>query len=99
MLCLVCQFKIRMLPFLFDFFELKERAHIRRKINNQRKLFIWDALRDLLSVTIWCLYDRSNASKCMQTHVISICFYELTWRSNGSMKFQMLEFQSNGLGA
>ena len=62
---LVCQFKIRTLPFLFNFFELKERARIRRKINSQRKVFICDALRDLVSVTIWSLYDRSNACKCM----------------------------------
>ena len=31
-----------MLPFLFDFFELKERARIKRKINSQRKAFISD---------------------------------------------------------
>ena len=39
MLYLACQFKIRTLPFLFDFFEIKERAPIRRKNNSQRKVF------------------------------------------------------------
>ena len=46
MLCLVCQFKIGTLPFLFDFFELKERAHIRRKINSQRKVYIYKYIRN-----------------------------------------------------
>ena len=32
-------------------------------------------------------------------HVVSICLYELVWRSNGSIKFPALEYQSNGLGA
>ena len=57
-----------MLPFLFDFFELKERAYIRRKINSQRKVFICDALHNLVSVTVWCLYDvmivRTHANAC-----------------------------------
>ena len=43
MLCLVCQFKVRTLPFLFDFFELKQRAHIRRKQIAKEK----------------CLYEKS----------------------------------------
>ena len=43
MLFLLRQFKIRMLPYLFDFFELKERAHIRRKIKVKEK----------------CLYQKS----------------------------------------
>ena len=46
---------------MFDFFELKERAHIKRKINSQRKVFICYVLRDLVSVTIWHLYDVTIA--------------------------------------
>ena len=36
----IAKFKIRTLPFLFNFFELKERAHIRRKINSQRSVYM-----------------------------------------------------------
>ena len=36
--------------------------------NKLKKFFnICDALRDLVSVTIWRLYDRSNAYECMLT--------------------------------
>ena len=54
MLYLVCQFEIRILPFLFDFFELKERPRT-RKTNSQSKL-LYDTLRDCVSVTICRLY-------------------------------------------
>ena len=49
--------------------------------------------------------DRSKACKCMLTlfsfylHGIYIHLNELTWRSNGSVNFQKLEFQTNRLGA
>ena len=33
-------FGLGTLPFLFDFFELKERARIRRKTKIQRKVFL-----------------------------------------------------------
>ena len=41
-----------MLPFLFDFFELKERARIKRKINSQRKAFISD-INIIIMKMIW----------------------------------------------
>ena len=61
---------------------------------------------DLVSVTIWDLYDvmivRAHANACyafFYLHVISICLNELAWGSNRHIYFQTLEFQSNWLGA
>ena len=51
MLCLLYQFKIRTLLFLFGFFELKERVCIRRKINSQRKVFTWEI--NIIIILIW----------------------------------------------
>ena len=50
---------------------------------------ICDALRDLVSVTIWRLYGRSNACECMLTlfyfPVVCIRLHELAWCSTGSI--------------
>ena len=42
------------------------------------------------------MQGHANTFFCI--YVISICLYELVWCSNGSIKFQMLEFPSNKLG-
>ena len=91
--------------FLVWIFWIK-RGRIRRKINSQGKVFICDAMRDLVSVTIWHLYDvmivQTHANACYAFFyllVISICLNELAWRSNRSIYFQTLEFQSRRLGA
>ena len=82
-----------------------KRDRIRIKINSQRKVFICDTLCDLVSVTIWRLYDvmiaQTHANACyvfFYLHAISIRLNELAWRSSRSINFQTLEFQSNMLG-
>ena len=42
---------------------------------------------------------RMHAHAFFYLPVVSIRLYELAWRSNGSIKSQTLECQSNGLGA
>ena len=65
---------------------------------------ICDVLCNLVSVTIWGLGDRLNASECIFSNaffyppVVSIRLYELAFHSNGSVESQTLECQSNGLG-
>ena len=65
---------------------------------NWSPTFICDALRDLVSVTIWRLHGRSNVCECMLTlfdlRVVSIHLKELAWHSNGSIKCQTLECHS-----
>ena len=63
-------------------------------------------MRDLVSVTIWHLYDvmivQTHANACCAFFyllVTSICLNELAWHSNRSICFQTLEFQSRKLGA
>ena len=83
-----------------------KRDRIRIKINSERKVFLYDTLCDLVSVTIWRLYDvmiaQTHANTCyvfFYLHAISIRLNELAWRSTRSINFQTLEFQSNMLGA
>ena len=47
---------------------------------------------------VWSFECMRMHANTFLYHVISICLYELAWHSNGSMKFQMLECQSNRLG-
>ena len=65
-------------------------------------MFICDTLCDLVSVTIWRLYDVMIAQTHANAwyvffylHAISIRLNELAWRSSRSINFQTLEFQSN----
>ena len=48
-----------------------------------------DALRDLVSVTIWSFKRmRMHANAFFYLHVVFIRLYELAWHSNGSIKWQ-----------
>ena len=50
------------------------------KLTTQTTLSICDALSDLVSVTIWRLYDRSNICKCMlMLSSTSLSFYPFVW--------------------
>ena len=61
---------------------------------------ICDALRDLVSVTIWRLYGRSNACECMLTlfyfPVVCIRLHELAWCSTGSINLTSQEVNQTG---
>ena len=59
------------------------------------------ALHDFVLVTIWRLYDRSNADECMLTifcylPIVYIHLYVLVWRSNESIKYQALNAHQTG---
>ena len=44
-----------------------------------------------------CMIVQMYANAFFYLSVISICLYELAWHSNGSIKSQRLEYQSNRL--
>ena len=78
---------------------------IETRMNMLQKLSLWKWCVARFGISHYLAFAWSfkrmqmHANAFSYLHIVSIRLHELAWRSNGSIKFQTVEFQSNGLGA